>query len=343
MNRSPQRNSMRPMPRIDGLTVAPLALLLGGAIGCNEPTDEHIGQARAALDAPLEQAFCTAEVTGTGQVAVETDYLPNVINCEHGGADLETLKAQAIAARSVLYWKLGTYGSICDGTSCQVYSCGKTPSPIHQQAVDETSGVYLAYNGNVTYGAYLAGDPNTAPPECIGGESEGSITYNEGKTGTAVEQTGLLWIHDPSDGGYGQNRGCMSQNGSSCLEDHKGYDFRQILRFYYGQDIEMPQAPGPCILPLAGEGGSGGATGTGGSGGSPQTGGASALGGFGGDNPGAGAGGNLDGDPELDEWDDEDAGSCAIRAPHSSRPGWPIALLALLGISVVRRSRRRES
>ncbi len=329
---------------------APTAVLLIALVGCGQSNPEQLGTARAALDAPLAQAYCTAEVTGTGQVAVETDYLPHVINCEHGGANLQTLKAQAIAARSVLYYSMGTHGSICDGTGCQVYSCGKTPSAIHQQAVDETSGVYLTYNGNVTYGAYLAGDPNTAPPGCIGGGSEGSITYNEGKTGTNVEQTGLLWIHDPGDSGYGQNRGCMSQNGSSCLEDHKGYDYRQILQFYYGQDIQTPQAPGPCILPLPGEGGAGGvagAGGQGGSGGGPGTGGSPGLGGTGGQGLGSGGDGGDD-DPTaagplgVVHNNEGLIGTCAHGSSRSTRRGWLWAVGALVGLMVVRRRPRRE-
>ncbi|RMG95614.1 MAG: hypothetical protein D6705_13210 [Deltaproteobacteria bacterium] len=201
---------------------------------------------------PPTEAHCTIQVDGIGAVETETDYLPHVITCENGGANLEALKAQAIAARSVAYYAMENSGSICDGQGCQVYTCGATPQAKHYQAVEETAGMYLRYNGNLTYGFYVAGDPNTAPPSCVGNDANAStekyVTYNEGKTGTAVEQTTLGWVFDPQDAGYGQNRGCMSQWGSRCLENDQGYDYVQILRFYYGDDIEIVQAPGPCVM-----------------------------------------------------------------------------------------------
>ncbi len=219
---------------------------------------------------PPPEAYCTIMVDGVGAVETETDYLPHVITCENGGADLEALKAQAIAARSVAYYAMETGGSICDGTGCQVYTCGATPGAKHYQAVEETSGLYLRYNGNLTYGFYVAGDPQTAGPACVGNDANAStekfVTYNEGKTGTNVEQTTLGWVFDPGDAGYGQNRGCLSQWGSRCLEASNGYDYVQILRFYYGDDIEIVQVQGPCVMGGGTTTGGGGGTTTGGGG-----------------------------------------------------------------------------
>lgn len=209
----------------------------------------------AKVPAPLPGAHCEIQVTGQGLLDLEDDYLPHVIQCENGGANLEALKAQAIAARSVAYYSIETSGSICDSQGCQVYSCGATPSAIHHQAVEETSGVYLMYNNTLTYGFYVAGDDNTSPPACVGvsGSTEGWVTYNEGQSGTNVEQTALGFIHDPADNGYGQNRGCMSQWGARCLENDNGYDYLGILRFFYGDDIITVQGEGTCVLPLPGE------------------------------------------------------------------------------------------
>src|SRR5690606_8120414 len=85
---------------------------------------------------------------------------------------------------------------------------------------------------------------------CVGTAATGTeswVTYNEGKTGTQVEQTALGFVHDPADPGYGQNRGCMSQWGARCLENSLGYDAIGILRCYYGADIELIQATGACL------------------------------------------------------------------------------------------------
>ncbi|MCA9639517.1 MAG: hypothetical protein KC492_02455 [Myxococcales bacterium] len=207
---------------------------------------EPIGEQSEAVSAPLPNAYCTIKVTGVGTISMEDDYLPHVIQCENGGANLQALKAQAIAARSVAYYNMATQGSICDSQGCQVYSCGATPSAIHYQAVKETAGVYLSYGGMLTYGFFVAGDSGVKPPSCVGssGSTEHWVTYNDGKTGTSVEQTALGYIGPP---GYGQNRGCMSQWGARCLENSKGYDYKRILQFFYGADIKFLTSPGSCV------------------------------------------------------------------------------------------------
>lgn len=222
------------------------------SIGCGpvEPGEEGLlGRVYQEVKAPLAEAYCTIQVDGIGAVDTEQDYLPHVIQCENGGANLQALKAQAIAARSVAYYNMATSGSICNSQSCQVYSCSKTPTALHHQAVDETSGMYLSYDAMLTYGFYVAGDNNTAPPSCVGstGTTEKWVTYNEGKTGADVQQTALGYVSYPI---FGQNRGCMGQWGARCLENNKSYDYLGILRFYYGADIQVLTAPGACVVPV---------------------------------------------------------------------------------------------
>ncbi|MBX3126848.1 MAG: hypothetical protein KF718_09020 [Polyangiaceae bacterium] len=218
-----------------------------GALGCGsaDVPPEHLGVLQEPVSAPLAQAYCSITVQGKGSKDLENDYLPRVIQCENGGANLQALKAQAIAARSVAYYNIATSGSICDSQGCQVYSCGATPLPIHHQAVKETAGMYLSYAATLTYGFYVAGSSNASAPSCAGsgGSTEKYVTYNEGKTGTAVKQTSLGYVGPP---GFGQNRGCMSQWGARCLENQKGYDYKKILQFYYGADIQILKATGAC-------------------------------------------------------------------------------------------------
>jgi hypothetical protein len=233
--------------------VALLLLVLGAAIGgaaaCGPVDDlddgEPIETTDQAVKAPLAQAYCKIKVEGKGEKDTETDYLPNVINCENGGADLQALKAQAIAARSVAYYNMATKGSICDSQGCQVYSCGRTPSAKAIQAVNETKGMYLSYASMLTYGFYVDGDHTPSAETCkgrTGQPREKYVTYNDGKTGNNVQQTTLGWVGPP---GFGQNRGCMAQWGARCLEK-KGRDYRGILKFYYGDDIQILTATGPC-------------------------------------------------------------------------------------------------
>lgn len=364
--------------RTGGIVVA-LALAALGAQACiAEPVDDHEDiQPRDAelplqqpvpgvrVPAPLAGAHCDVQVEGQGLLDMENDYLPHVIRCEAAGvANLETLKAQAIAARSVAYYSVETSGSICDSQGCQVYSCGATPSAIHYQAVEETSGVYLSYNNTLTYGFYVAGDSNTSPPSCVGvsGSTEGWVTYNEGLSGTDVEQTALGYIHNPGDPGYGQNRGCMSQWGAHCLESNNGYDYMDILRFYYGEDIQTIQAQGPCVLPLE-EGTSTGEPPPETDGGSSEGGNVDGTtgeppppavttgndddplppGGTASDDPGAGSGDPSAGEdgpalPTTFGENGEDAG-CACDAGDGGRGPWS-GLLLVLGLGVLRRRRR---
>lgn len=223
---------------------APLALI-AALTGCAEPESD-------APDLELRQwpleAFCTAQVRGVGDRDIEADYLAHVISCENGGADFEALKAQAVAARTYLYFKLETSGSIADGTSDQVYTCNRPPRDEHHLAVTETSGEVLR-NGDadVTLAAfYVAGaipttdncvpDPGDRDPT----NTERFVTYNSGRSGAGIEPTSLGHPGNP------RNRGCKSQNGAHCLAE-KGWQHQDILRFYYGEDLEFVLAEGECI------------------------------------------------------------------------------------------------
>lgn len=193
-------------------------------------------------------AYCEAMVDGSGIVDVETDYLPHVVACENGGADFEALKAQAVAARTYLYYKLDTSGSIGDGTGDQVYTCGTEPEPEHYQAVGETSGQVVSYE-DVTICAFYVAGAIPSQDDCIAlptdddySGTEYYVTYNWGLEGDEVEQTPLGWV-DP-DNLY--NRGCKSQNGSDCLSED-GWLYDEILQFYYGMDILIETAEGECV------------------------------------------------------------------------------------------------
>ena len=152
-------------------------------------------------------AYCTATVNGVGQVDVETDYLPHVVQCENGGASFEALKAQAVAARSYLYYKLELSGSINDGTSDQVYSCGSTPSAQHIQAVNDTAGQVLTYSGITVCAFYVAGAvPSAADCVAVAGDNDYSstehyVTYNQGLSGnniTRQQQIIFTTVFDPN-------------------------------------------------------------------------------------------------------------------------------------------------
>jgi len=218
-----------------------LAALL---VGCGD-ADPDIGSLSSALS-----AYCSVNVSGKGVKQMEGDYLAHVVACENGAADTEALKAQAVAARTYAYYKIKLSGSIKDGQSDQVYTCGASPKAKHYQAVTDTSGQVLRYSGVSICAFYVAGaKPSAASCVAKAGDSDPTgtekyVTYNDGKKGSGIKQSTLGWVNS----GNIENRGCMSQNGSHCLSlDGKGYG--QILRFYYGADIEIVTAQGSCVTP----------------------------------------------------------------------------------------------
>ncbi|ACY16897.1 SpoIID/LytB domain-containing protein [Haliangium ochraceum] len=226
------------------------ASLLLSASGCDTTPvfDDQVASIGLEVSAPLPSMPCSIAVEGSGTVDIENDYLPHVIACENGAANHEALKAQAIAARSAAYYYIETQGWVGDSQGYQVYTCANQPQAKHFQAVAETAGQYLMYNNTLTYAFYVAGDPNTSSGNgCYGSvnsdttNTERWVTYNESRSGTSVSQTALGWVFSPGENGYGQNRGCMSQNGARCLENQRGYDALDILDFYYGDDIQLAQ------------------------------------------------------------------------------------------------------
>jgi stage II sporulation SpoD-like protein len=193
-------------------------------------------------------AYCQAQVTGKGSIDVETDYIPHVVACENGAAPIEALRAQAVAARTYLYYKLETSGSIADGASDQVYTCGRPLGSQHLAAARDTAGEVLTYHGDVIAAFFVAGAIPSAA-SCIAVESDSDptnteryVTYNEGLSGANVHQTTLGFV---SATNY-RNRGCQSQNGASCLA-RRGAVYPDILMFYYGMDIGREAASGPCV------------------------------------------------------------------------------------------------
>ena len=75
------------------------------------------------------------------------------------------------------------------------------------------------------------------------------VTYNRGLAGNNIDQTSLGFQTTPPSN-FPLNRGGMSQNGSDFLADN-GWNYRDILRFYYGADIhfEIARVPGSGTKP----------------------------------------------------------------------------------------------
>jgi hypothetical protein len=220
----------------------------GGSEHHGAPSGSPTPSPTSTLPAAPIPAFCQVPVNGIGSLATEDDYLPHVVQCENGGAGPAALRAQAIAARSYVYYKLETSGSVNDGTGDQVYSCGSVPTQEQIDAVHATAGQILVYHGDVIAAFFVAGAKPSDHASCVATaqdpdatSTEHFVTYNEGNSGTSVVQTTLGFV---SPTNY-RNRGCLSQWGTRCLEG-RGDDAPAMMRFYYGDDIILALAPGPC-------------------------------------------------------------------------------------------------
>jgi stage II sporulation protein D len=91
------------------------------------------------------------------------DYLKGVVPAEMGPKiydELEALKAQAIAARTYAFRNLGQYRregyDICPGPACQAYNGFSGEDPLSNQAVEQSAGLILTYQGQPIDALYTA-------------------------------------------------------------------------------------------------------------------------------------------------------------------------------------------
>lgn len=99
-------------------------------------------------------------LTAVNHVDIE-HYLYSVLGAEMSPSwPLEALKAQAVAARSYALHKRSTDGNsvydVGDTTAWQVYKGLESEAPSTQQAVQETAGQVMTYNGQVILAAFHA-------------------------------------------------------------------------------------------------------------------------------------------------------------------------------------------
>lgn len=220
------------------LLLVPVVML--GATGCLSSGPSEQGSAAIT-------SYCEATIAGVGRVDIENEYLPGVLRCENAGAPPDALRALAVAGRSYLYYQLDNGIVPVADSGDQDFRCGRPPSQAERQAVRDTAGIVMRWRGAPVAGFYVAGALQE-PPDCEGGQSgpyawteSAYVTDNDGLEGDEVVQTALGWVSPRNP----HNRGCMSENGSTCLA-RAGTPWDEILHHYYGEDIELVAAVGPC-------------------------------------------------------------------------------------------------
>jgi uncharacterized protein (TIGR03382 family) len=259
--------------------IAALSLLAVVACASSRSDDEPRASTSQALSFTAIKPLDTVYVGSAGAISVENDYLPQVVCCENGAAPKVALEAQAVMARTYMYFRsaadgMGTQAKPFTGTqSDQAYFCKTAVSQACKDAVVATKDQITAYtNGagkriaNVSFfvdgprPACLANKTCSCPKpaattpmtpqdhatcDCFAWSSNGIanpayVTYNWSRTGTDVEGSTIGSTSNES------NRGCASQNIQACLA-YAGWTYPDLLRFFYGQDIELVHPDGTLV------------------------------------------------------------------------------------------------
>lgn len=178
-------------------------------------------------------------LTASGWMLLDDEYVPRVIAGEHLRAHFQAKAALAIAARTFLLRSMrdrSTFGRttpIPSGEGFQVFAKSATSECL--AASLQTRGIVLRHGGRMILANHVAGAPWSASG--AGADpthTERFVTYNVGRRGPAVVPSSIALSTHPG------NRGCLSQNCANFLAA-QGYDYRMILRFFYGEDVEFHQ------------------------------------------------------------------------------------------------------
>ena len=120
------------------------------------------------IDAKPYRTAARAFINGRGLLNIINelnmeDYLRGVVPAEMGSRiydEIEALKAQAIAARTYAVRNLGQFRAegydICPGPACQAYKGFSSEEPLSDQAVRESAGLIITYNGKPIDALYTA-------------------------------------------------------------------------------------------------------------------------------------------------------------------------------------------
>lgn len=246
--------------------------LLSGRVTLADCRAEHAERPGAVMPACVD--------TARGAMAVETEYLPGVVECEVGGfrKTPAAQEAQAIVARTYLLAHLTRVGFDAPVGLTARFQCWKSgASEAARRAVARTSGAVLHRHGDVLDANYASGTPKRAAdctpqsPAAAGypdypsweamrtayqaarkaggrlrlpgaGWTELLITRNEGRDGLAVEPTAFAPVRPT-------NRGAFGQWASACLAAKHGYDVPALLRHFFGDDVQIFREPGGDAAP----------------------------------------------------------------------------------------------
>jgi hypothetical protein len=258
--------------REKGALLVSALVALAAACAPTSPGEERIGRAPSPLAISAIKPLAQVYVANAGALDVEGTYLPQVVCCENGAAPPGALEAQAVMARTYMYFRnasdgLGTQAKPFTGTtSDQAYHCATQVTQACKDAVVATKDQITAYTNAsgavIANASFFVDGPrpaclankactcampaptvNMTPADhpqacdCFTDSSQGAanpayVTYNWAESGAAVKGSTIGSTTNES------NRGCASQNIQACLA-YAGWSYADQLRFFYGQDIAL--------------------------------------------------------------------------------------------------------
>ena len=207
--------------------------------------------------------------TSSGRLLLESEYIPGVVACEigHRNWGVAAMEAQAIAARTYLMRFLERTKGKQEVPIGPRFQCWKrTQKAEIISASRNTAGVIMRYQGRLITGNYVSGttkltfDCEPKSPAESGYQfdtwqtmlgqyrrdrkkygrtrfkgtnwTEIFVTRNEGRSGADVAPSAIART-------ITSNRGALSQNAAVCLSNNLGYETHSILRYFFGEDIEI--------------------------------------------------------------------------------------------------------
>lgn len=340
---------------------AAASLVVACVASSDTETPERLGQAAEAIAMSAVSPIDKVYVKGVAApLDVETEYLPQVVCCENGGAPAEALKAQAVMARTYMafsYFQGGKGASaakpLTGTTADQAYFCTAKVSQGCTDAVSATKGQVTTFTDtkgvlsmNVTFfvdgpkPACLSSKsctcpkpspttkmtPDAHPADCACFTFASMGAANPAYVTYNWANAGAAVMRSSIGGTDPGNRGCGSQNIQSCLA-YAGWGYADQLRFFYGQDIALRHMDGSSVEgdPMMGSSSSGAATSSGGSSSDGQQ-----------ATPGDAYA------PPSGSRDDGGGGCSAARTPASAGVPFALGLAAAVGL-LRRRMQRRQA
>lgn len=172
------------------------------------------------------------------------EYLMSVVPAEVGNAHVEACKAQAIAARSIVYYWTKSGAVIDDTSAFQSFRATRGTDSNYANAhagVKETKGQVLMYDGKIAQTYYA--DSNGGKMVASGEHWSQSIPYLVTKDDPWTLASGKPFNGHPVG---------MSQQGAIWAANH-GIKYDEILAFYYPGTEIQPNKTNPLPNPEPGQ------------------------------------------------------------------------------------------